>query len=275
MIKSLLCVVILLTSQQLLAQQISTEAPSVTPTVTQTTPVDASQVATAAEDEFPDRIQGDLGIGVFHSDRNLLDKKSFNAVHPYAYFDYGRFFARLDTFGIKTAKLGNGYLELAARVTFDTMHSERGLNRRSGAVPLGIGTYQETSVGAFFLNAFYDVNQSRGSLLEAIYAAEFTVAAAKFYPQIGVERRSANYNNYFYGVSAEESANSRHHYSSYQAGAAVNPILGLSAEYALNKDWIVNLTMRRKWLSAAISDSPIVRRHTENLAFAVLAYRFK
>lgn len=276
MIKSLLCIVILLTSQQLLAQQVNTEtASTTTASAVPTTPAETAPAASAAEEEFTDRIKGDLGIGVFHSDRNLLDKKSFNSVHPYAYFDYGRFFARLDTFGVKTAKLGNGYLELAARVTFDTMNSERGLNRRSGAVPLGIGTYQETSVGAFFLNAFYDVNQSRGSLLEAIYAAEFTVANVTFYPQIGVERRSANYNNYFYGVSAAEAANSRHHFSTYQAGAAINPMLGLSAEYALNKDWVVNLTMRRKWLSAAISDSPIVRRHTENLAIAVLAYHFK
>ena len=38
---------------------------------------------------------------------------------PYLFADYGRFFARVDTFGIKMLPIGNGYLELVGRVSQD------------------------------------------------------------------------------------------------------------------------------------------------------------
>lgn len=257
MIKPLLCALSLLLTHQAMAQQASGSP-------TQQQP---------QQQDFPDHISGDLGVGVFRIDRNILGKRAVTPVLPYAYFDYNRFFARLDTFGIKTVKLGAGYLELAARVNFDGMEAQRGLTRRSNSIPLGIGTLQETPFGAFFLNAFYDVNQSHGSLFEAIYAAEFSLGRAHFYPQVGVERRSASYNNYFYGVTSTESAASG--FRTYQAGASNNPMLALTAEYPLSQNWVANLTLRRKWLGRAASDSPIVNRNIENMGFLAVSYRFK
>ncbi|EJN04665.1 MipA/OmpV family protein, partial [Herbaspirillum sp. YR522] len=234
-----------------------------------------AQQATAPTDSLAlqDRIVGDLGAGVFHLERNVLGKSDQNKVLPYAYFDYGRFFARLDTFGVKTARIGAGYLEFAARASFDGFDAERGLRRRSNPVPLGIGTYQETRYGAFFLNAFYDVNDSHGSLFEAIYAAQLTAGPFNLYPQLGVERRSASYNNYFVGVTANESVASG--YRQYQAGASTNPILGLSADVALPDNWRLNLTWRRKWLGNAVSDSPLVNHKIEDMALVAVSYHFK
>ena len=237
-------------------------------------PVMAQQAAPATDSlALQDRIVGDLGAGVFHLERNVLGKSDQNKVLPYAYFDYGRFFARLDTFGVKTARIGAGYLEFAARASFDGFDAERGLRRRSNPVPLGIGTYQETRYGAFFLNAFYDVNASHGALFEAIYAAQFAAGPFNLYPQLGVERRSASYNNYFVGVSAGEAAASG--YRQYQAGASTNPILGLSADVALAENWRLNLTWRRKWLGNAVSDSPLVNHKIEDMALVAVSYHFK
>lgn len=228
---------------------------------------------TTAEAAFPDHVRGDLGLGVFRMERNVLGKSDQTTVLPYAYFDYGRFFARLDTFGFKTAQFGAGYLELAARVNFDGMDAERGLNRRSNSLPLGIGTLQETPVGAFFLNAFYDVNQSHGSLLEAVYALQFDLGRTSFYPQLGIERRSASYNNYFYGVTAPESAASG--YREYRAGASTTPMLALTVEVPLTGNWVGNLTLRRKWLGNGVADSPIVNHSTENMGFVAINYHFR
>lgn len=250
MIKLLLCALSLLITQQALAQQ-----------------------SPPQQAELPDHMVGNLGVGVFNIDRNVLNKSSNTSVLPYAYFDYGRFFARIDTFGIKTAKLGAGYLELAVRASSDYMNAERGLEHRSNAIPVGIGSFQETPFGAFFLNAFYDVNRSHGTLLEAIYAAKFPLGRANMYPQVGIEHRSASYNNYFYGVTSSESAASGFHV--YQAGASNNPILALTAEYPLSQNWVTNLTLRRKWLGRAISDSPIANRSFENTAFVAISYRFE
>lgn len=226
-----------------------------------------------ADADFPDHLRGDLGLGAFRLERNVLGKSDQTTALPYAYFDYGRFFARLDTFGVKTVRLGAGYLELAGRVNFDGMDAERGLHRRSNSVPLGIGTLQETPVGAFFLNAFYDVNQSHGSLLEAMYALQFDLGRSSFYPQLGIERRSAAYNNYFFGVTAAESTASG--YRAYQAGSSVTPMLAMTVEVPLTGNWVGNFTFRRKWLGNSIAASPIVNHSTENMAFVALNYHFK
>jgi outer membrane protein len=227
----------------------------------------------AAEADFPDHLRGDIGPGVFRLERNILGKSDVTQVLPYAYFDYGRFFARLDTFGVKTVKFGAGYLELAARVNFDHMDAERGLNRRSNSVPIGIGTLQETRFGAFFLNAFYDVNKSHGTLLEAVYAAQFDLGRASFYPQIGIERRSSSYNNYFYGVTGQESTASG--FREYHAGASTTPMLGLTIEMPVAENWVANVTFRRKWLGNGIANSPIVNHSTENMGLVAINYHFK
>lgn len=237
-------------------------------------PAMAQQTAPdAAGDELPNRIVGDIGAGVFHLEHNGLSRRNHTTALPYAYFDYGRFFARLDTFGVKTAKLGYGYLELAGRVNFEGFDADRGLHRRSNPIPLGLGTYQETPIGAFFLNAFYDFNKSHGMLAEAIYAAQVDVGSVNIYPQVGVEHRSANYNNYFFGVDATESAASG--LRQYNPGSSTSPMLGLSADVPVFGDWKLNLTWRRKWLGGSLSDSPIVRRKVENMGLVALSYHFK
>ena len=223
--------------------------------------------------QLQDRLTGDLGAGVYRIDSNGPDAHRHNQVLPYAYADYGRFFARLDTFGVKTARMGYGYLELAGRVSLDGFDAKRGVQRRSDPIPLGIGTYQETPIGGFFLNVFRDFNKSHGTLAEAIYAAQIDVGPVSFYPQVGVEYRSGSYNDYFVGVSASEAAASG--LRQYSAGASTSPTLGLAADVPLTGDWHLNLHLRRKWLDNAVGDSPLVRRHTDDTAIVAVSYRFK
>lgn len=238
-------------------------------------PALAQQTTTDASDPLllPDHLVGDIGAGVDHLDRNGLSRRSHNVVLPYAYFDYQRFFARLDTFGVKTARLGYGYLELAGRVNFEGFDADHGLHRRNDPIPLGLGTYQETPFGAFFLNVFRDFNTSHGTLAEAIYAAQFDAGRVSIYPQLGVEYRSASYNNYYFGVDAGEAAASG--LRQYNAGASTSPILALSADVPLTGDWKLNLTWRRKWLPGSVADSPLVHRRSEDFALVAVSYHFK
>lgn len=240
-----------------------------------TTGAVAQQATPSATDGavLQDRITGDLGVGAFRLERNLVGKSDHTTVLPYAYFDYGRFFARLDTFGVKTVKIGAGYLEFSTRVSFDGFEAQRGLRRRANPIPLGIGTYQETPYGAFFLNAFYDVNRSHGYFGEAIYAAQVDAGPVSIYPQIGVERRSASYNDYFLGVSASESAASG--YREYHAGASTSPLLGLSADMPLVGDWKLNFTWRRRWIGNGAANSPIINHKVEDMALLAVSYHFK
>ncbi|KAF3998327.1 MipA/OmpV family protein [Glaciimonas immobilis] len=242
-------------------------------------PQDASLVNI---EEFPQHVVGDLGFGAFESPSDtrgeIRSKRSSTRVLPYAYLDYGRFFARVDTFGIKTFKMGYGYFELAGRITFDGFKTSnsalRGLTNRKNDIPLGIGTFQETPIGAFFLNAFYDVNQSHGTMLEGLYTAEVKAGSINFYPQIGAEYRNANFVNYYYGITPAESA-ANGHYKVYEGKGTINPMVALQVEIPLNKFWVVNLYGRYKWLGDGIKNSPIVVKKTSQNYFVSLAYRFQ
>ena len=235
------------------------------------------RLAHAQAAPLTDRIVGDVGGAVYSAQSIIRSKGNDTTVLPYGFFDYGRFFARVDTLGIKTVPIGYGYLELAARISQDGWRADTaalaGLNDRKTPIPLGIGTFQQTPYGAFIVNAFIDANKSHGALVEATYAAEFKAGRVSFYPQLGLEHRSAKYNNYLYGVTAAESLASG--YAAYNAGASTIPVLGLAVDVPLTESWVVNLQLRRKWMDGSVTNSPLVNRKTLDTAYVALSYRFK
>jgi MipA family protein len=224
-----------------------------------------------------DKLTGDVGGAAFLTQSVIRSKDGKASVLPYGFFDYGRFFARVDTLGFKTIPLGGGYLELAGRVSQDGWRADTaalaGLSERKTSIPLGLGTFQKTPYGGFFLNAFIDVNKSHGALLDATYAAEFKLGNWSFYPQLGLEYRNAKYNNYFYGVTPAESAASG--YAAYKAGASTTPMLGLAADVSLGEPWVLSLQLRHKWLASNVYNSPLVSRKTQDTGFIAVSYRFK
>ena len=223
------------------------------------------------------KLTGDVGAAVYGTQSIIRGKNNETTLLPYLFADYGRFFARVDTFGIKVLPLGSGYLELVGRVSQDGWRANiaplGGLTDRKTPLPVGIGTFQQTPYGAFMLNAFVDAGSSRGNLLEATYVAEVKLGGLSLYPQLGIERRSAKYANYLYGVTPAESLASG--YAAYNAGASTVPVLGLAADYSLTENWIVNLQLRRKWLDSAVTNSPLVVRKTQDTGYVGLSYRFK
>jgi MipA family protein len=231
-----------------------------------------AQVAALTE-----KLTGDVGAGAFLTQSVIRSKDGKTSVLPYAFFDYGRFFARVDTLGFKTMQLGSGYLEVAGRVSQDGWRADTaalaGLFERKTSIPLGLGTFQKTPYGGFFLNAFVDANKSHGALLDATYAAQFKLGSWSFYPQLGLEYRNAKYNNYFYGVSPAESAASG--YAAYNAGASTTPMLGLVADVPLSEAWVLNLQLRHRWLGSNVYNSPLVSRKTQDTGFVAVSYRFK
>ena len=233
--------------------------------------------ASAQPSPLTDRLVGDVGAAVYSTQPVIRSRASDIKALPYGFFDYGRFFARVDTLGLKTLQLGDGYVELVGRVSTEGWRADttalRGLADRKTPIPVGIGTFQRTPYGAFILNAFIDANKSNGALLEAIYAAEFNVGHVAFYPQLGVEHRSAKYSNYIYGVSVAESIASG--YAAYRAGASTAPLLGLGVDVPLGEFWVVNMQLRRRWLDSSVYNSPLVSRKTQDTGLIALSYRFK
>ncbi len=235
-----------------------------------------SATVLADEEEFPNRIRGDVGGAIYACTNPVRGDGNTVIAVPYAYFDYGRFFARFDTFGIKTLPLGYGYLEFSGRINLDGYRTNtpvlRGIAERKNSIPLGIGTFQETPIGGFFLNAFYDANQSHGILSELIYVAEFDMGGYVVYPMIGIEHFSAGYTRYFYGVSPAEAGRSV--YPAYAPAATTTPMLGFVLEVPVVDDWNATIYMLRRWLGPAIHNSPLVGTRLQDEAFVSLSYRY-
>ncbi len=197
---------------------------------------------------------------------------------PYAFFDYQRFFARIDQVGFKTFKMGYGYFELAGKVNLDDYKIRSVINgaliNKSDPIPLGIGTFQETPIGGFFVNAYYDVGKSQGALYEASYFGEIdTYRDIKIYPQLGLQRQSSQYANYYYGISTGDAQLTG--YNVYTAPATTNLLAGMMIEIPVVDSWYVNIYGKRKWMGSGINNSPVVTRSFQDNIFLALAYRFQ
>jgi outer membrane protein len=227
---------------------------------------------------LPDRIVGDIGAAVYTSNMHIGTEGTQSLVLPYAFFDYKRFFVRIDEIGIKTFELGDGYLELIGKIDLNTYKVNSPLNgasiNRNDPIPLGIGTYQETPIGGFFANAYHDFGKSQGALYELLYFAEVeTFKNVVVYPEFGIERQSSQYANYYYGMNTAEAGATG--YNAYTAPATNNLIAGFMIEIPVVDNWYVNLYGRRKWLGNGINNSPVMNRSFQDNIFAALAYRFK
>ena len=229
-------------------------------------------------DSLPDRIVGDIGAAVYTSNLHIGTEGTQSLVLPYAFFDYQRFFVRIDEVGIKTFKMGYGYLEVIGKINLDTYKVKSPFNgtsiNRSDPIPLGLGTFQETPIGGFFVNAYHDFGKSKGALYELLYFAELeTYKKIIVYPQVGVERQSSQYANYYYGINPGESQLTG--YNAYSAPATNNLLAGVMVEIPVVDNWYVNIYGKRKWMGNGINNSPVLNRSFQDNLFVALAYRFK
>jgi MipA family protein len=234
----------------------------------------SAQTTSASNDST--QLVGDVGLALYRTPAITRASGDANVLLPYAFADYGSLFARVDTFGVKLMPLGAGHLELAARVSFEGYKplGTPGIQDRSTPLPVGLSTFQETPYGAFFVYGFYDTN-SGGTLLDAMYAAEFKLGSIHIYPQLGFERRSDKYVQHLYGVSAQESAASGNTIAAYNASNSISPNLGFAFEYPLPNDYSLTLQVRKKWLDSSITDSPLVNSKSQLSSFLSLTRSFK
>lgn len=229
-------------------------------------------------DGIPNRLIGDIGGAVYTSNLHIGAEGTQSLILPYAFFDYQRFFTRIDQAGIKTVKMGYGYLEFAGKISFDSYKVKSTINsntiNKSDPIPLGVGTFQDTPIGGFFANAYYDFGKSKGALYELSYFGELeAIQKIVIYPQFGIERQSSKYANYYYGLSSGESIATG--YQSYVASASTNLFAGMMIEVPVTEQWFINVYSRRKWMGSSINNSPVMNRPFQDMIFTALAYRFQ
>lgn len=219
---------------------------------------------------------GDIGGMVTSTSAIVQGASARTGAMPYVYGDWGRFYGRVDTFGLRVLPMGQGHLELAARVSTegfearDTAHPALG-DRRS-PVPVGLGTFQRTPLGGVFAYLMHDP-QSGGQLAELNWAARFAVGPVSLFPQLGLQYRSADYVNHLYGVTATESAATG--LAAYRAGASLMPQAALHMTLPLSGPWSLQAQARHRWLDRAIHDSPLVHSRGQTSGLLALTYTLR
>jgi outer membrane protein len=78
-------------------------------------------------------------------------------------------------------------------------------------------------------------------------------------PRIGVNWRSKQLNDYYYGVEGNEATVGR---PEYHAGSSTGMLAGLRLDYPVGKKWNLFGSVNVEWLGNEITDSPIVNEHT-------------
>jgi len=234
--------------------------------------------SSANSQPFEKRIQGDIGAAVYSQNAVTQGNSANIQLLPYAYFDYARFFARIDNFGFKTLPLGWGYVEIVGKYNPEGFTPKGGsysqLHTRNNPLLMGLGTFQLTPVGAFFINGYEDVNASKGKMAEFTYALEINwLDPVKIYPMLGFDYKDKQYLNYFYGVSPPESQSSG--VSLYAPADAVSPYAQAVFEVPLSDHWIFNAFFKQKWLAPSIYHSPLVTQHRLDNVFIGVNYRFQ
>ena len=174
--------------------------------------------------------------------------------------------------------MGYGYFEVIGKISLENYTVKSAINgtsiNKSDPIPLGVGTFQETPIGGFFANAYHDFGKSKGALYELLYFAEVeTFEKVVIYPQVGIERQSNQYANYYYGINSGQSALTG--YSAYTAPATNNLLAGVMIEIPVVDSWYINVYGKRKWLGSGINNSSVMNRSYQDNIFMALAYRFK
>ena len=198
---------------------------------------------------------GDLGLTVADNDAitaSLVARVNSDRV----------FFGKTDTRFVAFDLAG---MPLAEAVEFE-------LPDRDYAVELGVEMLTDGSWGALQFSAFHDISGTHeGFELYANYSYGWRDRRLYIEPSIGASYKSADLNNYYWGVTAGESGVV---VAPYEAEAGLNWQARLMVGYQLSRHWGLSLVAEYERINDEAAASPIVKERNVLGYFAGLAYRF-
>ena len=217
--------------------------------------------------------RGELGGMATQASALVQGASASSSVLPYVYGDWGRLYARVDTYGLRVLPLGQGHLELATRISTEGFEGRKtaypALGERRSPTPLGLGTFQRTALGGVFAYLMHDP-RSGGQFAELNWAGQTRLGPVTLYPQLGLQYRSSAYVSHLYGVSAAERMATG--LQVWQPGASWAPQITLHASLPLSGPWSLQGQLRQRWWDSAVSDSPLVQRSSQTSGLLALTY---
>ena len=182
--------------------------------------------------------------------------------------------------GVKLVNLD--FLEISAFAEYDyTCFKPRNssdarlrkLSNRRDSMSLGTAVRLITPYGMLHASGAHDVlgrNNGLTGLIGYMNSVEF--GPLELIPAAGVQWSNNSYNNYYYGVSGEESRKSG--LNSHHVGSGVSPYTGLTIDYSLTKSWEIYYSGEWIFLNSAIKNSPMVSRTNTYSLMLGLSYTF-
>ena len=172
------------------------------------------------------------------------------------------FFGRTNTRFINIGSTGQA-LETPAEVTVPD---------RDYAAEAGVELLSDGRWGMLQVNAFHDVSGTHnGYELDLDYGIGFRAASWYLRPSFGVSYKSAELNDYYWGVRPSEA---NEVLPAYEAGAGINARARLSANYYFSRSWLLTLSAEYERLNDEAAGSPIVTDQAVLGYFAGFGYRF-
>jgi outer membrane protein len=143
---------------------------------------------------------------------------------------------------------------------------------RDYAIEAGVESLLDGEWGAATLRAFHDVSGTHGGYeLSASYSRRWTAGRLSFAPTIGVAYKSAQLNDYYWGVHAREASAAL---PEYHAGAGFNLEGGLVTNYYLTRNLRIALSVNYEHLADEIASSPLAEDDYVMAYFSGIAWTF-
>ncbi len=147
-----------------------------------------------------------------------------------------------------------------------------GMETRGPTTDAGISYRHRGALGIFEATYLRDaLSITNGSELRLGYRYDWRGDRWTLRPGLTLMLRSANLNNYYYGVRAEEAASGR---PAYEPGAGANVWAGFYGSYALTQRWKLVGGAGTTIFDDKVRNSPIVKNSNQPAAFVGAAYDF-
>ena len=159
-----------------------------------------------------------------------------------------------------TVKLSGGleYLPLHFRPQDSDNAAMKQLDKRySSMLAFAAWEYSSRDLGSLRFKVAADVlDNSGGFLADISYSKPIELGDVVLTPAVGVCWSSADYNDYYYGVSAQEAQRSS--LAAYEADGGFSPYASLRFDFALSPHWGLYAMASAMLLSEEIRDSSMV-----------------
>ncbi|MHA7847981.1 MipA/OmpV family protein [Serratia sp. D1N4] len=147
------------------------------------------------------------------------------------------------------------------------------LDKRRATAMAGMGYQYNADWGTVSGKVATDVlGYSNGVLVDVGYQYLFQFGKLQLVPGIGMQWQSRSFNDYYFGVSKQESQRSG--VAEYRAKSGVSSYLSLTSYYVVNDNWQLFLMGNYEQMSGTVKDSPMTGRdYSVTVATGVL-YKF-